>query len=148
MFIENFSTNILFGSQMISLSFSMNWGNGYFPIMWSCLVLSAVLCIEMPGTNFAGTGSSIFRRNVFYIEPVYHLSRRLLKRSGLRFNIKMPSYQDRKSHCGDKTVVRSAYLHNGVSYTGKTTFSYWIRVLGDLWTWWHRLISIEILPAL
>ena len=23
-----------------------------------------------------------------------------------RFNIKMPSYQYRKSHCGDKTVVR------------------------------------------
>ena len=30
---------------------------------------------------------------------------------GPRFNIKMPSYQYRKSHCGDKTVVRSSYLH-------------------------------------
>ena len=29
------------------------------------------------------------------------------------------SYQYRKSHCGDKTVVRSSYLHNGISYTGK-----------------------------
>ena len=27
--------------------------------------------------------------------------------------------QYRKSHCGDKTVVRSSYLHNGISYTGK-----------------------------
>ena len=47
--------------------------------------------------------------------------------SGSRFNIKMPSYQYRKSHCGDKTVAISSYLHNGVSYTGKTTSLYWIR---------------------
>ena len=42
------------------------------------------------------------------------------------FNIKMPSYQYRKSHCGDKTVVRSSYLHNGISYTGKMSSLYWI----------------------
>ena len=29
------------------------------------------------------------------------------------------SYQYRKSHCGDKTVVRSSYLHNGICYTAK-----------------------------
>ena len=39
----------------------------------------------------------------------------------------MSSYQYRKSHCGDKTVVRSSYLHNGISYTGKITSLYWIR---------------------
>ena len=48
---------------------------------------------------------------------------------GPRFNIKMSSYQYRKSHCGDKTVVRSSYLHNGVSYTGKMKSLYWIRAL-------------------
>ena len=37
------------------------------------------------------------------------------------------SYQYRKSHCGDKTVVRSSYLHNGISYTGKMTSLYWIK---------------------
>ena len=42
------------------------------------------------------------------------------------FNIKM-SYQYRKSHCGDKTVVRSSYLHNGICYTGTMTSLYWIR---------------------
>ena len=42
------------------------------------------------------------------------------------FNIKMSSYQYRKSHCGDKTVVRSSYLHDGISYTGKMTSFYWI----------------------
>ena len=45
------------------------------------------------------------------------------------FNIKMSSYQYRKSHCGDKMVVRSSYLHNGISYTGKMTSLYWIRAL-------------------
>ena len=46
---------------------------------------------------------------------------------GAWFNIKMTSYQYRKSHCGDKTILRPSYLHNGISYTGKTTSLYWIR---------------------
>ena len=51
------------------------------------------------------------------------------KISGPRFNIKTSSYQYRKSHCGDKTVVRSSYLHNGISYTGKMSSLCWIRAL-------------------
>ena len=35
------------------------------------------------------------------------------------FNVKMSSYQYRKSHCGDKTIWRPSYLHNGISYAGK-----------------------------
>ena len=50
-------------------------------------------------------------------------------RAGPRFNIKMTSYQYRKSHCGDKTILRPSYPHNGISYTGKTTSLYWIRTL-------------------
>ena len=41
----------------------------------------------------------------------------------------MTSYQYRKSHCGDKTILRPSYLHNGISYTGKMTSLYWIRAL-------------------
>ena len=48
----------------------------------------------------------------------------LTQSSGGWFNIKMSSYQYRKSHCGDKTVVRSSYLHNGISYTGKMSSLY------------------------
>ena len=48
------------------------------------------------------------------------------------FNIKIISYQYRKSHCGDKTVVRSSYLQNGISYTGKMSFLYWIGALTTL----------------
>ena len=50
--------------------------------------------------------------------------------AGPWLNIKMSSYQYRKSHCGDKTVVRSSYLHNGISYTGKMTSLYWIGAQG------------------
>ena len=41
--------------------------------------------------------------------------------------LKMSSYQYRKSHSADKTVIRPPCLHNEVSYTGKTTSLYWIR---------------------
>ena len=81
---------------------------------------------------------------------------------GPRFNIKMSSYQYRKSHCGDKTVVRSSYLPNGISYTGKISSLYWIRALATsrhnasdkitsdfkfLWislTYWGRMTHICI----
>ena len=51
------------------------------------------------------------------------------QRTGPWFNIRVSSYQYRKSHCGDKTVVRSSYLHNGISYTGKMSSLYWIGAL-------------------
>ena len=43
----------------------------------------------------------------------------------------MSSYKYRKSHCGDKTVVRSSYLHNEIFYTSKVkmTSLYWIGAL-------------------
>ena len=52
------------------------------------------------------------------------------KEPGPWFNIKMSSYQYRKPHCGDKTILRPSYLHNGVSYTGKMASLYWIRAQG------------------
>ena len=55
------------------------------------------------------------------------LTHKDLERHRALFNIKMISYQYRKSHCGDKTVVSSSYLHNGISYTGKMASLYWIR---------------------
>ena len=69
--------------------------------------------------------------------PLWHVCGRMAavarsKYPGPWFNIKMPSYQYRKSHCGDKTVVRSSYLHNGVSYTGKMASLYWIGPLQNM----------------
>ena len=51
---------------------------------------------------------------------------------GPRFNKKMSYYQYWKSHCGDKTVVRSSYLHNGISYTGKIMSLYQIRARNNV----------------
>ena len=68
--------------------------------------------------------------------------------TGPRFNIKMSSCQYRKSHCGDRTVVRSSYLHNGVTYTGKMSSLYWSgaleltdnkSILVRLMTWCRRV---------
>ena len=41
----------------------------------------------------------------------------------------MTPYQYRKSHCGDNTISRPSYLHNGISYTGNRTSLYWIGAL-------------------
>ena len=68
---------------------------------------------------------------------------------GSWFSIKMPSYQYRKSHCGDKTVVRSSYLHNGISYTGKMASLYWFRpqfLVSDRGWQQQRHINLHNLP--
>ena len=36
-------------------------------------------------------------------------------------DVKVLSYQFRKAHCGDETVVGSPYLRNGIPYTDKTS---------------------------
>ena len=56
---------------------------------------------------------------------------RFYRDSGSRFNIKMSSCRYRKSHCGDKMAVRSSYLHNWISCTGKVSSLYWIRAPGE-----------------
>ena len=73
---------------------------------------------HLPGSNELNDYS--------WFPMVHHV---LIYVSGPRFNIKISSYQYRKSHCGDKTILRPSYLHNGISYTGKTTSLYWIRAL-------------------
>ena len=62
-------------------------------------------------------------------------------------NIKILSYQYRKSHCGDKTVVRSSYLHNGISYTGKMSSLYWFRPLGSYDNWHDTTIYRQFSAA-
>ena len=59
-------------------------------------------------------------------EEAFQLHQQIFKTEGW-FNIKMSSYQYRESGYGDKTVIRSSYLHNGNYYAGKMTSLYWIR---------------------
>ena len=58
---------------------------------------------------------------ILYIIYIYHIHI-------YWFRINMPSYQYGNSHCGDKMIVWSSYLHNGISYTGEISL-YWIRLL-------------------
>ena len=52
------------------------------------------------------------------------------------FNIRITFYQYRKSHCGFKTVIKLSSLHSGISYIGKMTSLYWIRVMVIKWLTW------------
>ena len=57
------------------------------------------------------------------------------ERLGPWFTLNM-SYQYRKFDCGDEAVIRSSYLHNGNSYTGKTASLCWINHLFILLIVW------------
>ena len=63
------------------------------------------------------------------------------------FNTKMLFYQYRKSHCGDKRVVRSSYIHNGISYTGKMSSLYWIRAQGSMDSPYKEPIKWKAFPC-
>ena len=60
----------------------------------------------------------------------------------------MTSYWFRKSHCGDKTILRPSYLHNGISYTGKTTSLYWIGALITVAAAELRAVKVIHIPRL
>ena len=60
--------------------------------------------------------------------------------SGGWFNIKMSSYQYRKSHSGVRTILRPSYLQNGISYTGKMRSLYWIWA----WLWWMPAVCVLV----
>ena len=78
----------------------------------------------------------IFCQKLIFVS--YNVICRRVTISGGWFNIKMLSYQYRKSNCGDKTILRPSYLHNGISNPGKTISLFWI-VAQDIWFrfLWH-----------
>ena len=64
-----------------------------------------------------------------------------------QFNIKMPHYQYRKSHRGDQMILRPSFLHNGISYTDKTSL-YWISLqIVTLPTLRHINFSVRSTPG-
>ena len=65
--------------------------------------------------------------SIFLSASTYLIFRTRFLQPGPWFNINMSSYQYRKTHCGDKTILRSSYFHNGISYTGKISSLHWIR---------------------
>ena len=98
--------------QRCRLSFSTEWGSSIHFTEW----LLAQVDFEMkygPQTSmpYVMTGNTSRSNNDIV--------------NWARWDVKMSSYQYRKSHCEDKTVVRSSYLHNGISYAGKMSSLYW-----------------------
>ena len=78
------------------------------------LVVSAVPAGGLP--PLGATGSADWHWEIIYVAT------RTGADSIQRYRIGKPI------HCGDKTILRPFYLHNGISYTGKTSL-YWIRAL-------------------
>ena len=116
--------NIAGAANTVLLQYS--YGHPPWMVIWQTVVDSDVL-VQSPNGD------------LFYF-PVLN--------SGPRFNIKIPSYQYRKSHCGDKTVVRSSYLHNGISYTGKMISLYRIRALYPRnWLKYNRTCYSQMIPC-
>ena len=73
-----------------------------------------------------------------------HNSRHLHNRTGPWFNIKMLYYQYRKFHCADKMVIRSSYLHNGNSWTGKMASLYGIGTRSTKIQWHKTPVACQI----
>ena len=102
------------------------------------------LPIEASNTGKNVTDSFYVRSKLYEVHEistvcmqiVYHLT--MIQRTRGLIQYKDASYQYRKSHCGDKRVVRSSYLHNGISYTGKMASLYWIWAQGAISTVWYK----------
>ena len=95
--------------------------------LWRCCWSSADRrCsnyIWMMNNYVAYSGVAYFRG---LMVPLYQLVCIIRMGEHPWFNINISSYQQRKSHCGDKTVITLSYLHTGISFIGKMVSLYGI----------------------
>ena len=116
----------------------------YFSILFSLYITPKLsLCMHM--SLFHSYTTFSIRLNLAFLPRDRSIFFNMYYDSGPWFNIKMTCYQYRKSHCGDKTILRPSYLHNGISYTGKTTYLYWIVALMLKPEYPRRIIAIIFL---
>ena len=109
----------------------VGWGPGASPTNDILIEFEIRLKLSWHLQNFAVIGWSYLKLEHSEFLLNFKFDRNTLRRvPGGWFNIKMTSYQYRKSHCGDKTILRPSYLHNGISYTGKMASLYWISPQG------------------
>ena len=103
-------------------------------VIWSCNVFfdltqkkrlskqSSLWWFEMPSHSLWHHCNDMTQYCIQHISDysrIYiRLSAHKIKTPGPWFNIKTSSFQYRKSHCIDKTIVRLSYLRSGNSYTG------------------------------
>ena len=106
-----------------------SWLTSLMALVTTCCVVSVCRCACHRGReqhramDHRGHGRGLHPHHLHrhHVLPLLQVNT-----AGPWFNIKMSPYQYRKSHCGDKTVVRSSYHHNGISCVGKMAFLYWI----------------------
>ena len=114
------------------------------------LVRNRIGCQPISNTNYTADSWSVILQS--RKKKLFWGSSQCSETPGGWFNIKMPSYQYRKSHCGEKTIVRSSYLHNGISYTGRMASLYWIGALclfcACEWRYYMYIISHWFNPSL
>ena len=96
---------------------------------WSCcfVITACGVALDFRGHSMKGY-SNITHSFLLHFLIHFGLGMLITLNAGPWFNIKMSSYQC-KSHCGDKTILRPSYFHNGISYTGKMASLYWIGTL-------------------
>ena len=100
------------------------WFNCFFRLQSVTTAKLCIACIHWVNPPVTGGFPSQRASNVVSIPKSW--CHRVHEWEGQNFPPgKMSSYQYRKSHCGDKIVVRSSHLHNGISYTGKMASLYW-----------------------
>ena len=109
---------------------------------WCHMNLRQVVCLlSCSHNNQTGNKEASYLRTFLEIVDAIHkwvtlnvfVVQQAFQWPGSWFNIKMASYQYRKSYCGDKAVGRSSYLHHVISYTGKMASLYSISPLILLW---------------
>ena len=96
--------------------FQIGWGNG-------------LVCVSTKSSHQYCVAAELKGHGPIPIPNCPMLAHILLHWPGPWFNIKTLFYHYRKYHYGDKTILRLSYLHNGISYTGKTASLYWFGAL-------------------
>ena len=126
-------------TDFIPAGVNMTWGQ--IGTMVSALIMLTDECVR-----------AIFQES--YHCSIYNTSHQLYMvwarqtlRAGPWFEIKISSYQCRKSHCGDKRVIRSSYLHNGISYTGNMASLYWTNPWSQKHSYNQQVWTLTVLYA-
>ena len=78
--------------------------------------------------NFSSCGFTVINKSILLsISGTYNKRNgETIQASGGWINIKVPSYQYRDCHFGDKTILWSSYLHNGIPYPSEMKILFWI----------------------
>ena len=113
-------------------------------VEWNVSFLKPVQCAVRVGDNFTSAPGDLFvisRSKVREVTCCWLTSEGNEKEGCFRIT-KIPYHQYKKSHFGDKTIIRLSYLHNGIYmyYTGKKCYLYKPGNDALSWMMYHDII--------